>query len=118
MSDSYWNAALQAQRILEAWEQRDLAEFQAELRFAQQPFHTVHPSGADEEERRELLEGIASQLEQDLLHSGSGSRVAGRSDTCLRLLTHLAERPRQATRSGKLSCFPYSQSVRKTSACH
>jgi len=105
---------MRAQRILDAWEQEDASGLRSELRMAQRPFTA---STAEEEERLDLLNGIAAQIEQDLaaMQFGAGTRAS----TCFRLLAHLAGKQTQrAIQSEKPSSYPYSLSVLKISACH
>lgn len=115
--DSWFSArdsARQAQRILDAWEHKDVVGLRTELRLAQQ---AGAATSAVEEERLDLLNGIAAQMERDL----AGARLARgeRAATCLRLLAHLAgKRPRAANQSETLSYFPYSRFVLRISACH
>jgi len=104
----------QAQRILDAWEHENMPGLRAELHFAQRSGAAT--ACAEEEERLDLLHGIAAQMERDLagMSFGHGERAA----TCFRLLAHLATTRPVAIRSGKPSSFPCSQSVRRISACH
>jgi hypothetical protein len=112
------SAATRAQRILNVWEQEDLPGLQAELYLAQQACADAAGARAEEQERLELLEGIAGQMQRDLVRLPLGSRAGRRAATCFRLLEHLAaSRPQTASQSEKLSSFPYSQSVRRISAC-
>ena len=116
MHDFRPHSALLAQRILDAWEQEDMPGLRAELSYAQRPCFAASP---EEEERLELLDGIAAQVEQDLAGSELGNIASVRTATCVRLLEHLAtSSPHAAIRSGELSSFPCSRSVRKISACH
>lgn len=114
MHDTQLRSTQQARRILDAWEHENVPGLQAELRFAQQC--NAACGGTEEEERLDLLNGIAAQMERDLARAGftQGDSAA----TCFRLLAHLATSRPVAIRSEKLSSFPYLQSVRKTSACH
>jgi hypothetical protein len=107
-------SAARAQRILGVWEEEDLSGLQAELMHAQQACAASAGARAEEEERLELLEGIAGQMQQDLVQMPLGNGAADRAATCFRLLEHLAK---PATQSEKLSSFPYSRSVRRISAC-
>jgi len=110
------NSTRRAQRILDAWEREDLPLFQAELRLAQR---ARTATCAEEEERLDLLDGIAGQLERDLVWMRPGECGSECVATCFRLLSHLAtDRPRPVNRSEKLSGFPYSRSALRISACH
>jgi len=117
MHASFTNSTGRARRILDAWEREDLPTFQAALRSAQRA--SAATTSAEEEERLDLLEGVAAQLERDLTGVRPGMAGSERVATCFRLLAHLAtERPRAASRSEKLSCSPYSRFVLRISACH
>lgn len=116
MHASPTNASRRARRLLDTWNREDVPGFQWELRLAQRG--GAIPACAEEEERLDLLEGIAAQLEQDLVRRQPGPARSERVATCFRLLAHLAaERPQAANRSETLSCFPYSRSGLKISAC-
>jgi len=111
-------SAARAQRILTVWEQEDLPGLQAELRLAQQAGAAATGARPEEQERLELLEGIAGQMQQDLVRLPLGNGAGASAATCFRLLEHLAtRRPRPVSQSEKLFSFPYSRSVRKISAC-
>jgi len=114
MHDTPLRSTQQARRILNAWEQENMPDLRAELRFAQQDSAVC--GGTEEEERLDLLNAIAAQIERDLAKTSFGQHES--DTTCFRLLTHLASSRPVAIRSEKLSSFPYSQSVRKISACH
>ena len=90
-----------------------MLSLQAELRFAQT---FLGASTADEEERLDLLNGVAAQIERDL--AGGIFGKADGSGACIRLLAHLAGARPVAIRSEKLSSFPCSQSAPRISACH
>jgi hypothetical protein len=94
------NSAARARGILAAWERRDQAGLEVELSLMQAGT-AIRDMSFEEQERMELLSGVATQVR----HAGIPS---GASDVCLRLLEHLAmtgEHP--AIRSEKLSFFPY-----------
>ncbi len=117
MATSCTKSTRRARRILDAWEREDRTAFQAELRLAQ--CAEAVPACAEEEERLDLLDGIAAQLEQDLVLRQPGNAGSERVATCFRLLAHLAtERPQAANRFETLSYFPYSRFVLRISACH
>jgi hypothetical protein len=89
-------SAERARCILDAWDRRDLADFEAELSLAHSD--CAHAPGHDfeEQERLDLLDGIARQLQQ-----------GGRPEVCYRLLTHLAlSGHHPAIRSRKLAVLP------------
>lgn len=112
------NSADRAQRLLAVWEQEDLPGLQAELVLAQQACAAATGARAEEQERLDLLEGIAGQMQQDLVRLPLGTAAGSRAATCFRLLEHLAARhPQRVSQSEKLSAFPYSQSVQKIFAC-
>jgi hypothetical protein len=105
----------QARSILAAWRRRDQSGLVAELRRTQLKCTGAAGLTAEEQERLELLDGIAAQMRQDLHLPGPPSE---RAETCLHLLEHLAAGDQTLLiRSGKLSFFPYSRSARQTSAC-
>ena len=118
MQNLAMNSADRAQRLLAVWEQEDLPGLQAELLLTRQACAAVTGARAEEEERLDLLEGIAGQMQQDLVHLPLGSEAGSRAATCFRLLEHLAARhPQRVSQSEKLSSFRCSRSVRKISAC-
>jgi hypothetical protein len=117
MHASSLKSTRRARRILDAWEREDTPAFEAELRLAQHA--DAAPASGEEEERLDLLDGIAAQLEQELVGRQPGHTGSERVATCFRLLAHLAtERPQAVNRSETLSCFRYSRSVLRISACH
>lgn len=111
------DSAQRAQRILDVWEQGDLPALQAELRLARGD-GAASGACAEEGERLDLLDGIAAQMERDLVGMPLGNGASDRAATCFHLLTHLATSRPVAIQSEKLSSSPYSQSVRRISACH
>jgi len=118
MQNLAMNSAARAERILAVWEQEDLPGLQAELLVARQACAAPAGARAEEQERLDLLEGIAGQMQEDLIRLPLGSAAGSRAATCFRLLEHLAaRRPQRASQSEKLSSFPYSRSVRRISAC-
>jgi hypothetical protein len=118
MQNLAMNSTDRAQRLLAVWEQEDLPGLQAELLLARQACAAVTSARAEEQERLDLLEGIAGQMQQDLVRLPLGTAAGSRAATCFRLLEHLAaRRPQRASQSEKLFAFPYSRSVRKISAC-
>ena len=118
MLDRQSNSARRAQSVLDAWRQRDLGVFDAELVGIKRA--TAMETRAEEQERLELLEGIAAQMRDYLVGATCGAtQGTERAETCLRLVEHLATSGgRAAIRSEKLSFFPYSRSVRRICACH
>jgi hypothetical protein len=113
MHDTQLHSTQRARRILDAWEHENMPGLRAELRFAQQSSATGN--GAEEEERLDLLNGIAAEMERELATVRFGHDQS--AATCFRLLAHLAASRPVAIRSEKPSAFPYSQSVRRISAC-
>jgi hypothetical protein len=92
----------QAKGILATWDQGDLAGLAAALHSAECVSADGSGLSADEEERLELLEGIARQMRRDMAHGD-----IAQPDTYRRLLRHLAAIP-----PGKLFSFPYSRFAR------
>jgi len=89
-------SAERARCILNAWERRDLASLGAELVLAHSDCAQAPGYDAEEQERLDLLDSIARQLQQ-----------GGRPEVCYRLLTHLAlSGHHPAIRSKKLAVFP------------
>jgi len=89
-----YNSAAHARNILDAWQRKDLAGLRAELNLPH------HPSDSSEEqERMELLDGIAEQMRQDL--------PGDQPEVCFRLLEHLARSgSHPAIQNRKLAFFP------------
>ncbi len=114
MLDRQRNSARRAQSVLDAWGQGDLGGLDAELLGIERA--TAIETRAEEHERLDLLDGVAAQMREYLAGASCG---AERAETCVRLLEHLATSGQhEAIRSEKLSFFPCSRSVRRTSACH
>ncbi|MBZ5596259.1 MAG: hypothetical protein LAP39_28775 [Acidobacteriia bacterium] len=100
-------SAERARSILDAWKRRDLKGLRAELDLAHD--HCAHVPGHsfEEQERLDLLDGIAQQLQQGLPFLPLTSDPGGRPEVCYRLLIHLAlSGDRPAIRSKKLAVFP------------
>jgi len=94
------NSAAHARGILAAWERRDQPSLEVELSLMQAST-AIRDMSFEEQERMELLHGVAKQIR----HTGDPSAA---SDVCRRLLEHLAMTgERSAIRSEKLSFFPY-----------
>jgi hypothetical protein len=88
------DSADRARNILEAWQQRDLDGLKAQLTIAYNPSDNL-----EEQERMDLLDGIAQQIRKDLPEA--------QSEVCFRLLEHLAVSGNHpAIRSRKLAFFP------------
>ena len=119
MSDQQTTSTGRARRILEAWERMDLPEIEAELALAECAGARAVNASSEEQERLDLLGGIAGQLRQDFSRLPRVPEAGERTALCFRLLQHLAETGEHAPiRSEKLSFFPCSQSARQISACH
>ena len=89
------DSAGRARNILDAWQRKDLDGLQAQLILPT----GFTPAGAEEQERMDLLDGIAHQMRLDLPDS--------QSEVCFRLLEHLAVSGNHpAIRSRKLAFFP------------
>ncbi|HVP48466.1 MAG TPA: hypothetical protein VMT32_17850 [Bryobacteraceae bacterium] len=94
-------SAERARCILNAWEHRDLASLEAELVLAHSDCAQAPGHDSEEQERLDLLDSIAEQLERGL------PDVAGSPEICYRLLKHLALSGHHAAiRSKKLAVFP------------
>lgn len=118
MHPSAISSAARAQRILAVWQQEDLPRLEAELSLAQRGSAAAPGAQAEEQERLELLEGIAGQMQRDLVRSPLANGASGSAAMCFRLLEHLAaKRPQAINQSEKLFSSPYSRSARKISAC-
>ena len=89
-----WNdSTARARNILNAWQQKDLDSLKAELDVTSEPSRS-----SEEEERMDLLDGIAEQMRQNL---------RGDHEVCFRLLEHLAHSGgHPAIRPRKLAFFP------------
>ena len=88
------DSADRARNILDAWQQRDLDGLRAQLTLAFNPSDNL-----EEQERMDLLDGIAQQIRKDLPED--------QSEVCFRLLEHLAVSGNHpAIRSRKLAFFP------------
>ena len=96
-----WNndSAGRARNILNAWQRKDLDGLKAELDLSGD---LVACDNSEEQERMDLLRGIAQQIQQDL----SGLSLV-ENQACFRLLSHLAlSGGHPAIRSRKLAFFP------------
>lgn len=95
------DSAGHARNILDAWQRKDLDGLSAELALADD---LIPDGNAEEQERMDLLHGIAQQIQQDL----PCLSLASRPEVCFRLLEHLAlSGNHPAIRSRKLAFFPY-----------
>lgn len=83
-----------AKGILNTWERGDLAGLEAALHSAQRAA-AGQALSTEEEERLQLLEGIAGQMRREMAHGG-----IAQPETYRRLLRHLAANP-----AGKPSFF-------------
>lgn len=96
------DAETRARGILATWDQGDFAGLSAALHSAECLSAGGTGISAEEEERLELLEGVARQMRRDLAQGD-----IAQPDTYRRLLRHLAAIP-----TGKLFSFPYSRFAR------
>jgi len=96
------DAETQARGILATWDRGDLAALEAALSSAARDAAMGKHLSADEEERLDLLEGIAVQMRQDMAQGD-----LAQPETYRRLLRHLAAIP-----TAKLFSFPYSRFAR------
>jgi hypothetical protein len=94
MYTQWTDSAGRARNILEAWQRKDLDRLKAEWDLPNTP------SGSyEEQERMDLLQGIAEQMQQDLR--------GDQTEVCFRLLEHLAlSGSHPAIRSRKLALCP------------
>jgi len=81
------SAAQSAGRILEAWNQADYSRFENELERAAVCCRTEAPVSILEDERRELLESVVSNLRT--LRGTDGNWQVQRMNTAIDLLRHL-----------------------------
>lgn len=88
------DSADRARTILDAWQRKDLNSLRAQLSLPS----SVTAGDAEEQERMDLLDGIAQQMRQNLPEDPS--------EVCFRLLEHLAVSGNHpAIRSLKLAFF-------------
>ena len=94
MYTQWTDSAGRARNILDAWQRKDLDGLRAELNLPH------NPSGnSEEQERMDLLHGIAEQMRLNLR--------GDQPEVCFRLLEHLAlTGSHPAIRSRKLAFFP------------
>ena len=119
MGDQQINSTERARRILDAWERMELPEIETEVALAVCDAGQASLASSEEQERLDLLGGIAGQLRQDFSRLPRMAEAGERTALCFRLLQHLAETGEHTPiRSEKLSFFPCSQSARRISACH
>ena len=101
------DAEARARGILATWDRGDLASLDAALRSAERVFAEGNGLSADEQERLELLEGIARQMRRDIAGSDTAGIPDAQAETYRRLLRHLAGNGcRPAIRLEKPSFFP------------
>ena len=90
----YTDSAERAHNILDAWQRKDLNGLKAQLSLP----NSLTPADTEEQERMDLLDGIAQQMRQDL--------PPDQREVCFRLLEHLAiSGSHPAVRSRKLAFF-------------
>jgi hypothetical protein len=119
MDDQQTTSTGRARRILEAWERMDLSGIETELALAERDMAQTSHGSFEEQERLDLLDGIARQMRQDFSRLPGVAEAGERTAICFRLLQHLASTGEDIPiRSEKLSFFPCSQSARRISACH
>jgi hypothetical protein len=93
MYTQWIDSAGRARNILDACQRRDLDGLRAQLTLPYNP-----SDNPEEQERMDLLDGIAQQMRQDL--------PGDQSEVCFRLLAHLAiSGNHPAIRSRKLAFF-------------
>ena len=86
------DAEARAKGILATWDRGDLAGLDAALHSAERVAAAGSGLSADEQERLELLEGIARQMRSDMQPGRMGIPDA-QAETYRRLLRHLAAIP-------------------------
>ena len=82
------DAEARARGILATWDRGDLAGLNAALHSAERVSAAGNGFSADEQERLELLEGIATQMRRDMAQGD-----IAQPETYRRLLRHLAAIP-------------------------
>jgi len=96
MYTQWTDSAGRARNILEAWQRKDLDGLKAGLDLSND---LMPGDSAEEQERMDLLHGIAEQMQQDLRED--------QTEVCFRLLEHLAlSGSHPAIQSRKLAFFP------------
>ena len=107
MGGQTMESAERAARLLQAWERRDLSGLEAELDRTERACRESCSSSYEEQERLELLDGIAGRIRQEMpALIETGDSHVGRA-ACFRLLAHLAANGRRAIRVEKLSFCLY-----------
>ena len=90
----YTDSAERAHNMLDAWQRKDLDGLRTQLSLP----NGLKSADAEEQERMDLLDGIAQQMRQNL--------PPDQSEVCFRLLEHLAiSGHHPAIRSRKLAFF-------------
>jgi len=103
MGDQQMVSTERATGILEAWERRDLADLAGELDRARRAYAANRAVSFEEQERLELLDGIAGQMRREIRHLAHPGDPGAGVETCFRLLEHLAASGRRpAIQSEKL----------------
>jgi hypothetical protein len=88
MDQQRMDAEARAKGILATWDRGDLAGLDAALHSAERLAAADNALSAEEEERLELLEGIARQMRREMAQGN-----IAQPDTYRRLLRHLAAIP-------------------------
>lgn len=86
-SDQPVDSAERAADILASWKRQDLCDLEAEVDRTRRACSEMTAHSLEEQERMELLDGIAGQLQEDIRNLGG---LGDSAETCLRLLEHLA----------------------------
>ena len=108
MPDHQMDSANRARGILASWERRDLTSLETLLSRTLGGPVKSGPVTTEEQERMELLCGIASQMRSEIKHLRVSGDPGEHAQVCFRLLRHLAESSaRPAVRSAKVASFPY-----------
>jgi hypothetical protein len=99
------DSAERAGDILASWKRQDLCDLRAELDRTRRACSAMTVSSFEEQERLDLLDGIAGQIQEDLRNRGG---LGDTAETCFRLLEHLATSGKySAIRSETLSVSRY-----------
>ena len=108
MPNHQMDSAERARGILASWERRDLTSLDTLLSRTLGGPVEFGPITTEEQERMELLGGIATQMRSEIKHLRFTEDPGEHAQVCFRLLRHLAESSASpAVRSAKVASFPY-----------
>jgi hypothetical protein len=106
MIEQRMNSTERARGILAAWKRKDWPALEAELALTQYDCGETGDASAEEQERMDLLSGIAGQMQKDLPDLQGAGYGGERFEVWSRLLRHLAASGKHPPiRSEKLSFF-------------